>query len=154
MWARRIRIVVSLVGHRTWGTRHALARSAPRVVSLESSCILPVTTVPHGCQTESLQGKRRGSTSQHSTTWLSDGRLMRKEAGLRAQRGSVCSTSQHSTTWLSDEKLVKKEAGLRVQCGFVCSTSQHSTTWLSDGRLVRKEAGLRAQCQTLCWAWY
>ena len=34
---------------------------------------------------------------------------MRKEAGLRAQHGSVCSTTKHSTTWLSDGRLVRKE---------------------------------------------
>ena len=42
---------------------------------------------------------------------------MGKEAGLTAQCGTLYSTSQHSTTWWSDGKLVRKEEGLRAQCG-------------------------------------
>ena len=37
-----------------------------------------------------------------------------KEPGLRAQCGSLYYTSQNSTTWRSDRKLVRKEAGLRA----------------------------------------
>ena len=49
---------------------------------------------------------------------------MRKEAGLRTQRGTFYSSSQHSATWWSDGQLATKEAGLRAQrgapCGQVC----------------------------------
>ena len=91
------------------------------------------------------------SISQHSTTWWSDGRLVRKGVGLRALCGTLCFTSQRSTTWWSDGKFVRKEAGLKAQCGTLYSTSQRIITWWSNGRLVRKEAGLRAQCGTLCF---
>ena len=95
--------------------------------------------------TESLQGKsqstfwaRHGtlsSTSQRSTTRRSDGKLVRKEAGLTAQCKTFYSITQHSTTW----KLGRNEAGLRAEYETLCSTSQHSTTWRSDGKLVKKE---------------
>ena len=52
------------------------------------------------------------------------------------------------TRW-SDGKLVRKEARLRTQCGTLYSISQHSATWWLDGELVRKEAGLRAQHRTI-----
>ena len=65
--------------------------------------------------------------------------LVRKGAGLGAQRRTLCSTIQHSTTWWSDGKFVRKEAGLRA---LVYQSTQY--TWWSDGKFVRKEAGLRA----------
>ena len=69
--------------------------------------------------------------------------------GLGAQRGTFYSTSQHTITWRTDRRLVRKGAGLRAQCRTFYSTSQNSITWQSDGKLVRKEAGLRAQYKTL-----
>ena len=42
----------------------------------------------------------------------------------------------------SDGKLVRKEAGLTDQCGTPYSISQQCTTWWSDGKPLRKEAGL------------
>ena len=55
------------------------------------------------------------------------------------------------TWWWSDRKLVRTEAGLRAQCGTQYSTSQHSTTRRSDRKLVRTEMGLTAQHRTLCF---
>ena len=96
--------------------------------------------------------------------------LVRKQLGLQAHHGILYSTSQHSTTWWSGQKLVRKqfgtessippvntaphskavgsiafdekEVGLRAQHGTLCSTSQHSTTstWQSDRKLLRKQA--------------
>ena len=34
-------------------------------------------------------------------------------------------TSEHSTTWWSDKKLVREEAGLTAQSGTLYSTCQH-----------------------------
>ena len=57
-------------------------------IRLRSSCVSPVNAVPRGSQMESLWRKRRGlelySTSQHSVTRWSDGKSVRKGAGLRA----------------------------------------------------------------------
>lgn len=97
------------------------------------------------------------STRQHSTTQQSDGKLLRNEAGLRAQSSTLCFTRQHSTTWWSDEKLVWREVGLglglraqssnpRAQSRTLYSTS--IVRW-SDQKFVWREVGLRAQSRTL-----
>ena len=41
----------------------------------------------------------------------------------------VCCTSEHSTTWWSDGKPVRKGAGLTAQSGTLYSTCQLRTTW-------------------------
>ena len=51
---------------------------------------------------------------------------MKKEAGLRAQRGTLPSISQHSTIH-ADWTHCEERAGLRVQHGTLPSISQHST---------------------------
>ena len=48
--------------------------------------------------------------NHYITTYI----FMRKETGLRAQSRTLYSTSQHSTTWWSDGILVRKEAGLEL----------------------------------------
>ena len=112
-------------------------------------------------------------TSQRSATWQSDGKLVVKEAGLRAlfHQSTQCHTV---VRW----KALRKGSGLQAlfhqstQCHVAVrqkacdergkgrglelySTSQHSVTRWSDGKPVRKGAGLRAlfhqstQCNTV-----
>ena len=44
------------------------------------------------------------------------------KAGITLFRNIIHSTSQHNTTWWSDGKFVKKEAGPGAQCGTLYST--------------------------------
>ena len=63
----------------------------------------------------------------------------------------VPSTSQHSTTWWSEWKLVRKEVGHRGQPQALCcqtlilvqSTRQHSITWWSDHRAFHQSTQYR-----------
>ena len=43
-----------------------------------------------------------------------DRKLLRKKMWLRAQSQILCATSEHSATWWSDGKLVRREIGLRA----------------------------------------
>ena len=95
------------------------------------------------------------STTQHSTTWWSDWKCVRKDVGLRAQHrtsipplntvpynaqaeNNVYSTRQHSTTWWSHSK----------QCLFHHSTQYHTNRSSGQREILRKEVGLRPQHRT------
>ena len=62
----------------------AFYQSTQHHMAVRSLCIAPVNTVPHGGQI------LLHSTSQHSTTWRSDWKLVRREAGHKAQRATLC----------------------------------------------------------------
>ena len=71
------------------------AARAPRGLELRAKPVIPpVNTASPGGQRECF---------------------MRKEAGFRAQSRTLYFTSEHSTTWCSDGILVRKEAGFRAQ---------------------------------------
>ena len=89
------------------------------------SCISPVDTVPHEGQTVNLWEK----------TWS----LQQSPSQSSVQNLLFCKSTQFQNP---DRKLVRKEAGLRAQCGALYSTIQHRTTWWSDGKLVKKEVEL------------
>ena len=80
------------------------------------------------------------STSQHSTTWRSGLKLVRKQFGTESSIPPV-STAPHGIA-VGSIAFDKKEVGLRAQHGTLCSTSQLSTTntWQSDRKLLRKQA--------------
>ena len=50
----------------------------------------------------------------------------REERGGAQCGNPLFHQSTHSTAWCSDGKLVRKEAGFRAQCRTLCSTSQHT----------------------------
>ena len=58
-------------------------------------------------------------------TRRSDDKLVRKEAGLRALRGTLYSTRQHLTKMIRRKYGVRKEVGLRALRGTRSSTRQH-----------------------------
>ena len=137
-----------------WGKRWGLELST-------EPCIPPPNSLPNGGQNLDCKLVRKEAgpraqhrtlyfTSQHSTTRKLAQKRVRKEAGLRTNHRTLCSTSHHSTTHRSDWKFVRKEAGLRTHHRTLCSTSHHSTTHRSDWKFVRKEAGLRTHHRTLC----
>ena len=112
---------------------------------VRSSCIIPVSTVPHGGQIIVY------STSQHSTTWWSDHRVFHQSALYHMVVRSSCippvntvphggqiivySTSQHSTTWWSDHPVFHR---------------QHSTTWWSDHRVFHQSTLYHMLVRSLC----
>ena len=83
------------------------------------------------------------SVSQHTTTWWSDRKLVRKKAGLRDSNDRAFHHSAQYHMLVRCGKLEREEAGLRDSNhrGFHHSTQYHLLVrW---GKLVREEAGLR-----------
>ena len=100
--------------------------------------IPPVNTVPHG-----LRAQRSVNTRE------SDGKLVGKEAGLRAQRGTQYSTSQHTATWRPDRVCEKRDGAQR---GALCSITQHSTADRPHQKLRVQHGTIYTTCQH-CTTW-
>ena len=118
----------------------ALHQSTQYHIVVISSCIPPVSTIPHGGQIIVH------STSQHSSTSC----IPSVNTVPHGGQIIVHSTSQHNSTWRSVHRAFHQSTQFHMAVRSSCippvntiphggeiivhSTSQHSTTWRSDHR--------------------